>query len=303
MKQISEVLKKYNIKPHRYMKTGKVTIVDDKMGRFIIKEKTNKEEIFNYLKSRSFDYYPKIIVDEDYEISEYIENIEYPNEQKIIDLINLVSLLHNKTTHYKEVDFDDYKKIYEDIENNIEYLYSYYSDLITLIETHVYMSPSEYLLARNISKIFSALNFCKGEIEKWYKLVETKTKQRHVVLHNNLELTHFIKNDKSYLISWGKSKIGIPIFDLYILYRRHALEYDFSEILKQYELNYPLLEDEKKLLFILITLPNKIELSNNEYKNTNYLNEQIDLLYKTEQLISPYYSKQNIQNDKPQEEY
>ena len=293
MKQVNEILKKYEIKPYRYSTNGKVTIVDTEMGRFAVKPKCDKKEIFSYLKSRSFNYYPNIINQEDdeYEITEYIEDTEYPNEQKMMDLINLIGLLHNKTTHYKEVDFDDYKEIYEDINNNIEYLSSYYNDIIILIDTHVFMSPSEYLLARNISKLYSALNFCKGELEKWYELIKDKIKQRVVVLHNNLDLSHFIRNEKSYLISWDKSKIGIPIFDLYILYKRHALQYDFTEILKYYEMNYPLQEDERKLFFILITLPPKFEFDKNEYEMTKYINEQIDLLYKTEKLISPYYSK------------
>lgn len=297
MKQINEILKKYDIKPYRYTSNGKLTIVDTQMGRFTVKKQANKKDIFSYLKSRSFDYYPKIInEDDEYEICEFIEDTDYPIEQKIMDMVYLVSLLHNKTTHFKEIDFDDYKKIYEDVLGNIEYLTSYYNDIITFIETRVYMSPSQYLLARNISKIYASLNFCKGEIEKWYKLVQDKTKQRFVVLHNNLDLSHFIKNEKSYLTSWGKSKIGIPIFDLYILYKRHALQFDFSEILKYYEQNYPLLEEERILFFILIALPNKIEFNKTEYENTCYINEQIDLLYKTEKFLSPYYSKDNIQN-------
>ena len=293
MKQISEILKKYNIKPHRYIKNGKATIIDTEMGRFVVKKNNKNKKIFDYLKSRSFNYYPKIISDEDeeYEISEYIEELDYPNEQKMLDLINLISLLHNKTTHYKEIDYDDYKQIYEDIKNNIEYLESYYNDIITLIETHIYMSPSEYLLARNISRIFIALNFCKEEIENWYELIKDKTKQRVVVLHNNLDLSHFFKMDSSYLISWDKSKIGIPIFDLYILYKRHALDFDFSEVLKQYEQNYPLQKDEKKLFFILIALPPKIDFDKSIYEQTKEISNQMDIMYKTEKLISPYYSK------------
>lgn len=298
MKQINETLKKYDIKPYRYTTNGKVTIVDTEMGRFVIKEKSNNQEILNYLKSRNFDYYPRVVNEEDdeYEISEFIEDTEYPSEQKIMDLVNVVSLLHSKTTHFKEVDFEDYKKIYEDVSNNIEYLTSYYNDIITFIETKVYMSPSEYLIARNISKVYASLNFCKGEIEKWYKMVQDKTKQRYVVIHNNLDLSHFIKNDKSYLTSWRKSKISIPIFDLYILYKRHALDFEFSEILNYYEQNYPLLEDERKLFFVLISLPPKIEFDKTEYENTSYISEQIDLLYKTEKFLSPYYSKENVQN-------
>ncbi len=293
MKQISEILKKYNLKPHRYIKNGKATIIDTEMGRFVVKKNSKNKKIFDYLRSRSFNYYPKTISDEndDYEISEYIEKLDYPNEQKMLDLINLISLLHNKTTHYKEIDYDDYKQIYEDIKNNIEYLESYYNDVITLIESHVFMSPSEYLLARNISRIFFSLNFCKEEIENWYELIKDKTKQRVVVLHNNLDLSHFLKTDSSYLISWDKSKIGIPIFDLYILYKRHALDFDFSELLKQYEQSYPLQKDERKLFFILIALPPKIEFDKSIYEQTKEISNQMDIMYKTEKLISPYYSK------------
>lgn len=294
MNQINEILKKYNLKPYRYKKSGKATIIDTQIGRFVIKENKKDKEILSYLKSRNFDYFPKIISDDEYEITEFIEEINYPVEQKMIDLINLISLLHSKTTYYKEIDFDDYKKIYEDINNNIEYLTSYYNDLITTITTHVYMSPSEYLLTRNISKVYASLNFCKGEVLKWYELIKDKTKQRVVVLHNNLDLSHFIKNEKSYLLSWNKAKIGIPIFDLYILYKRHALNFDFQDILKQYEKTYPLKEDERKLLFILITLPPILVLDKSEYEKTKYISEQIDLLYKTENLISPYYSKENV---------
>ena len=298
MKQINEILKKYNLKPHRYINNGKVTIVDTEMGRFAIKKNLKNKKIFTYLKSRSFNYYPKNINDEEeeYEITEYLDDIDYPNEQKMLDLINLVTLLHNKTTHYKEIDFDDYKQIYEDIKNNIEYLTSYYNDLITFIDTHIFMSPSEYMLARNISRIFNALNFCSYEIDNWYDLVKEKTKQRVVVLHNNLDLSHFIKNENSYLLSWDKAKIGIPIFDLYILYKHHGLDYNFEDILKHYEQSYPLQKDERKLLFVLIALPPKLDFSKNVYQMTSEITKMMDLLYKTEKLISPYYTEQSIQN-------
>lgn len=298
MQKINEILKKYNIKPHRYEKNGKVIIVSDEVNKYVIKKNQRNQEIFEYLRNRSFDYYPKILNDsnDSYEISEYIYDDYIPDEQKMLDLIKLVSLLHNKTTHYKEVDFADYKTIYETLSNNIEYLYSYYNDIITLIETKVYMSPSEYLLARNISKIFGSLNFSKQELEKWYKLVENKTKQRVVVLHNNLDLSHFRSNTKNYLLSWDKAKLGIPIFDLYILYKRHGLDFNFEEILKHYESSYKLQEDEKILFFVLIALPDKIEFNGTLYEQTKRIGKFLDLSYKTENLISPYYTKNEPSN-------
>ena len=293
MRQVNSLLKKYSLKPHRYQKDGNVTIVDTEEGRFVLKPKNQNENIYKYLNSRSFHYYPKIVSDseDEYEITKYEEDYEVPEEQKILDLVDLVSLLHNKTTHFKEVDEADYKKIFEDISNNIEYLYSDYNDRMNLIESHIYMSPSEYLLARNISKIYAALAYAKKELDHWYELVQTLRKQRLVIIHNNLNLSHFIRNENAYLTSWRKARIDMPIFDLYKLYLNHYLEFDFSEILKRYEKNYPLKEAERILLFILIALPDKLELQDSEYENCKIIGNMIDRLYKTELLLSPYYAE------------
>jgi len=296
---LKSILTKYTLKPYRYEKHGKTTYIDTNNGRFVIKKNNKDEEILNYLKSRNFDYIPSTISnqEDEYEISEYIEETNIPIEQKIMDLIDLVSLLHNKTTHYKEVGIEYYKQIYEDISNNIAYLYSYYTDLITMIENKVFMSPSEYLLARNITKIYASLNFSKLEIDKWYELVKDKKKDRFVVIHNNLDLSHFLRNDASYLISWDKSRIDKPIFDLYKLYKRHLNDIDFSEVLTRYERNYPLLEEERILLFILITLPDKIDLEDDEYEMTKKIDYLVSSLYRTETFISPYYSKNTKYNE------
>jgi len=290
--KIYQILKKNNLKTRSYRKNGKVIVVDTNEGKKVIKK--GKNNIYEYLESRDFNYFPSVILDEDYEILDYVEEIEMPGEQKITDMMKLIALLHNKTTYYKEIVEDEFKQIYEDISNNIDYLNNYYTDIISIIETHEYMSPSEYLLARNISKIFNSLNFSKYELDNWYRMVENKKKQRYVVLHNNLELDHFIKNYNSYLISWEKAKIDIPIFDIYKLYKKHCLDFDFSTLFKIYENDYPLLEEERKLLFILISLPDKIEFNDTEYEMTKKIGEMLDYLYKTDDLISPYYSENTV---------
>ena len=296
MKEISDILKKYNYKPNRYQKKGKTTIVNTDSGCIVIKKKEHDNEfIKNYLDSRNFDYYPRVIDKIDnYEITEYVDSSNIPEEQKILDLIDLVALLHSKTTHYKEITEDHFKELYEDLSNNIYYLTSYYNDLITVIESRVFMSPSEYLLARNISRIYAALNFCKNDLEKWYEEVKNIHQIRHVVLHNNLELDHFIRNKNSYLLSWDKSKIDSPFFDLYKLYRKHGIEFDFISLLKRYEQTYPLQSYERKILFILIAMPSKIEFTGNCYQDCKIIGKEFDLLYKTEVLISPYYPKETV---------
>ena len=297
---MNKIIKKFckdnDIKPIKIEKRGKRTIIytEDNAYCLKVRERLDNNDIYDYLKSRSFNYYPKelSISNDDVIVREYISENKIPKEQKILDLINLMSLLHLKTTHYKEVDLDDYKEIYENLKNNVVYLTSYYNDLISIVESSVIMSPKEYLLARNISIIFRSLYFCEVNIERWYNLVKEKRKQRVVVLHNNLKLSHILRNEKSYFINWDKAKIGIPIFDFYKLYKAHYLDFDFSELLKQYEHNYPLQEEERLLLFILISMPVKIEFNDSEFNCCKFISNHIDELIKASNLISPYQSKE-----------
>ena len=188
MKIINDILKKYNLRPNRYEKNGHSYIVNTDEGKYVLKQHVDKDDIYYYLNSRSFHYYPKNLnnTNEQFDIFEYIDEYSIPKEQKVIDLIDLTALLHSKTTHYKEITEDEYKKIYEDITNNIEYLNGYYNDIITIIDTKVFPSPSEYLFARNITKIFAALSFCKKELDNWYDKVKNSHKKRLVIIHNNL---------------------------------------------------------------------------------------------------------------------
>lgn len=281
--KINEAFKKYSLVPVRYENVGKVRIIDTDKGKFVFKEGMLNKNILDYLNSRNFDYLPKWInsCDDEFQITNYIDDFNIPLEQKIMDMISLVALLHSKTTHYKEVDNEEYEQLYDDLDNNITYLYSYYTDLITIIESKVYMSPSEYLLARNIGLVYDTLDDVKKRLEDWHKLIYEKRKQRRVVLHNNLKLDHFVRNTASYLISWDKAKIGNPVFDLYKLYLNHVLDFDFGEIFKVYEKHYPLLDDEKQLFLILISLPEIINFGNDEYDNTLMINKAIEKIYKT----------------------
>lgn len=291
--KINEILKNKGIKARRYEKKGKVTIIDTKDKKYVYKEGKIESQILNYLKSRSFEYIPSFLnnIQDTYQLSEYISDLNIPKEQKMLDLIRLIALLHSKTTHYKEIDLDYYEQIYEDLDGNINYLYIYYTDLITLIESKVYMSPSESMFANNITKIYQTLSKNKERLDKWHSHIKEKRKERRVVLHNNLKLEHFLESDIPYLISWDKAKIGNPVFDIYKLYQNHILDFDFETILNEYEKSYPLLKEEKELLFILISMPALIDFKQDEYTNCKIISKMLDKIYKTEMFLSPEKSK------------
>lgn len=291
MNNLRSILSNYDIKPHKITMHKSSRIIDDKI---IIKERKDNDiaKKYKYLKSRAFDYFPEPInIDDKYELYPFIEDYNEPKEQKAMDLMHLLSLLHSKTTFYREIDIDHNKEIYENILNQLDYLNNYYNDLITMIEKQVYFSPASYLIARNINIIFESIYYAKSNIESWYKKIENNKNERVVYIHNNITLDHYIKNEKSYLISWNKSKVDSPIYDLLSFYKNHYLELDFDDLFHYYESNYPLKEEERLLLFSYMAIPNKIEIEKSEYKMCIKINKEIDYLYKTSKLITNYTKK------------
>lgn len=269
-------------------KKGKCLIANINDKKYAIKDKSNDniKSIYEYLSSRNFNYFPKLIVNNDkYDIYEYIEEVDNPIEQKAYDMIDLISLLHNKTTYYREMDIDEYKEIYESVSYKINSRMNYYNNLMNMIEREMFMSPSHYLIARNISKIFGSLDYSKKNINEWYDLVKTKGKKRLVTLYNNTDLNHVIRNKDLYLLSWDKSKTGIPIYDIYNFYFKYYKVLDFKDLLKHYEARYPLLEEEKKLFNILISIPDEIDFKSNEMDNCKNVKKIIDYIYKSEIIV------------------
>ena len=287
MNKSLEILKAI-YKPYRYTIKGKTTILETTNGDFIIKPK-NKDmnELYNYLTNRGFMNFPKIIdaSRDEVNVFEYVEDIKLPKEQKCDDLIELIASLHNKTSYFKEVSSDKFKTIYEDIKSNINYLTSYYNTLYEIGFNENYQSPSNYLFLRNYYKLDASLKYAEKELDEWYSLVTSENKIRVALVHNNLELNHLLDNK---LISWDNYIIDTPVIDIVKLYKKEWNNIEFSEILSRYMYKFPLLDYEKKLLFILITLPPESKKSNNEFERCQNVSNLIDYVFKTEELIRPY---------------
>lgn len=287
MKLFKKILDKNDLKVDKYTMKGKTMIVNTPLGQFALK-KGNLDNIYKYLLSRNFEYFPKVIdSNEDSTIYEFVDDVKYDNEQRAFDLIHTIALLHSKTTYYKDVDIDEYKKIFEETMEKINYIYNYYMDVINIIESKIYMSPSEYLIARNISKIFSCIYFCKNELEQWYEIVKNEKRKRVVTLHNNLKLDNIIRNKSVYLIGWEYSKIDSPIYDFINFYNKYALYFDFRSLLNEYERIFPFKEEEKKLLSVLISIPSKIPNTEKEYNKVKNVRQLLDKIYKTEMILTP----------------
>jgi len=280
-------------KPYKVNVKGKTKIFNCTCGDYVIKDKCNKDikELYRYLSSRSFEYYPKLVEDNrsDVNVFEYVEDFSIDSEQKLYDMIKLVSLLHNKTSFFKEITKDKIKDIYESLLGRVVFLEENLNKIIFEAEDELFVSPSHNLLINSSTKIFESFTFLKNEIETWYKLSESDTKTRVVLVHNNLELEHYIKNDNDYLISWDNYIIDTPIIDIVKLYKKIYLLMDFTEPLKIYLSEFELLDKEKKLLYIMLVMPDELVLSNDEIKNVYIVRKYLDYVFKTENLIKNIY--------------
>lgn len=276
-------------RPYKITKINKVYILNTMEGDYVVKlnPKINYKELYNYLNSRSFDYVPSLSLDsrDDMVVMDYQEDTSIDNNQKILDLIEVVSLLHAKTAYYKEVTNDKYKEIYETLKNNIMFIDNLYSECFFKYIENEYNSPSEYLFLRNYTLIYNAIQYCLEKVDEWYEMIVDKNKQRVVLVHNNLALEHLVKNTSEYLISWDNYIFDTPVMDLYHLYQNEWENVSFKEAFDSYNNSFGLLEEERVLLDILISIPFKIDDNLNEYERCGMIRKLINYLDKSSKLI------------------
>ena len=302
MKPLKEVCASFQLNPKKYRLLGNVIIVEDTDKKLVIKKKyLEKQDLYHYLDLRGFHHFvPLLQENSNYEIYPYVAEVSLPKEQKALDLVFLMSLLHNKTTFYRSVDLDRVKEFYEDKNAEIDYLFRYYQDLQIMIEKHVYMSPSEYLLIRNISIIYKHLKISKDYLEEWYKLVSKKQKERLSLVHHHLTLEHLLEKDQGYFISWDRASMDIPIYDFYYFYLENDPTLDYTTLYDVYTSKYPLQTEEELRLFILLSIPHKLVLKDDEALACRTIYQELKRLQNVNEMIS---KKQKEDTKEEQEKF
>ena len=103
-----EIFNKLNINIISLEQKGKATIITTKDKKYIYKNQTRKSDFYDYLLSRNFNNFPKVYtnIDDEIELTDFIDETEVPIEQKIEDLTFLLSILHGKTIFDKQVNID-----------------------------------------------------------------------------------------------------------------------------------------------------------------------------------------------------
>lgn len=291
MNELRDVINKYNFKVNKYKKIGNVHILYTDRGTYCLKKKKNKNcsKIINYLRSKQFNNVLSFKSDDDdlYEITDYVEEVEMEDEDKATEIVYLIAMLHNRTTFYKSISLDEVKCFYENHIDKIAMLKNYYDNLCYSFDENLFISPSQYLFVRNITVLYTALDYSKQYIEKWYEIMKNKKSKRVAMTHNNLEISHILMGNNPYIINWNNATFESPVMDLYSFFRLNYLRININTLFEVYNSKYQLLKEEYLLLFSLLLIPfdfdfSKCEMSNTKmvYSNFKYLSNVMDFVLK-----------------------
>lgn len=298
MNDLKEIIKKYGFAVNKYKRVGNLHILYTDKGNFCLKKKKRQDiaDIISYLKAKHFNNVLEFLSDEndEFEVTRYISEVPLLNEDKAMEAIYLISMLHNKTTFYKSISLDEVKCFYEQKVDEITNLKSYFDNLCYIFDENLFMSPSQYLFVRNITILYNALDYSKYYIDKWYNIMKNKTTKRVVMNHNNLELSHVISSDNTYFINWNEASIDVPIMDLYKFFRNNFLLIDICSLFQVYTSKYQLFKEEYYLLFSLLLIPLNFEFLDCEIENTKMVYDN----YKYLSSVLSFISKNNLENNK-----
>lgn len=285
MNKIKDIIKDERIK--KVERIDNLLVVETENNKYCIKEKNGKgvQNLFKYLSSKDFNNYLNIEINNNYQISRYINQNIIEDSEKLTILVYLISMLHTKTTYYENINLDEIKKIYEELTDHIFEVKKHYEDLVDKNDILLYPPPSMFWLMNNISIILKSLDMSKFYLDKWYEIIKDKQRIRKVTIHNNLKLSNLLTGDNYYLINWDKSIKASPIYDIESLFKNNYEIIDMVDIYNLYISKYQLFDEEVYLLMSRLLLINELELGDNEFQNTIAVNQKIYYLEKINEFL------------------
>lgn len=286
MNDLEDILNIY--RPLNINRIKNCILLDTMEGKYVLKtnSKIDYSTLYKYLKSRSFNYFPSLYdIRDNNVIFEYQEDVFFDNNQKALDLVKVVALLHNKTCYFKDVSSDLFLNLYNDLRNNTLFLENEFNNYFDKFIFEENIIPSHTLFLYNYSSFYGAIKCLKDILEKWYLEVKDLSKMRVCVNHNNLCLEHFIKNESEYLISWDNYIIDTPVLDFANFYKTEWERLEFSQLYNAYNEIFHLLDNEKMLLCIIMLDIDSDMFSSDEMDNCVLVRKKIEYLNKTYELF------------------
>lgn len=297
---MNNFLNDLNIKPYKYNYINKALIIySDKI--YVLKKNSHKDKTYKYLDGISFDNFIKPIKKDNLNyLFNYLEDYSPDSDSKMINLVEVLSVLHSKTSEFKELNLDRVKEIVEKCNEKINYLEEYYNNLEDTLNESIFYKPYVYTYLRNVSKIYYNLDFSKYLVKLFYDEALKNNKYKESLILGKVRADNFI-NDK--FTNFDHSTFKSPIYDLIDLYKEYYDSYDFQNLYKVYKSNYHLNKLEELYFFLMISILYKISFKSDSYTNTLNVHKLMNYIDRTRVFIvsnNKVYEKNNDDEEKKQ---
>ena len=200
--------------------TTQVTLLLFKNAKYIVKKVSIKSKnIYDFLASQKVEnvLYPLkqfTYNNEIFFVYKYIQDFEYPNEKKIIDLINAMDELHKKTgftVRLNDINFKFFYRIYK----NLDRIFQTLEMMVRECEERIKKTDFDWIV---LSKYYIFLNTKKIMYQsqrKIHKYLDNHGNAIYALNHGNLNLNHFMQKK---LVSFDNGYTGIFVSDYAKLY-------------------------------------------------------------------------------------
>lgn len=288
---------KVAVKKYSYRKDLKLLDVGDQQLLVKPKKRYDLEAVYRYLEDHHVtNYLPPLQMTDKEVLFPYLPASLLTKDELAKKLVYNLSVWQSKTTVHQRLDVDEIKTIYEEKHKMIEYLVSYYRDLSDLVDTKVYMAPSEYYFARNNSILFAALQYASSLLETWYEKIKVQKNYRKTYCHGKCQLDHFLANDNGYFISLEQAHLGDVTEDFVHFYKQNYKDVDMSSTFQLYQHKYPFTEEEKLFFYLSLVLPTTVEL----YPSSLTKTKELVNFFEEMKMTSEFLLEQEKQNQEHQ---
>ena len=187
----------------------------------VILKKVNKKtkNIYDFLASQQVEnvLYPLkqyVFENEIFFVYNYINNYEYPTEKKIIDLIDAVFKLHEKTgftVRLNDINFKYFYRTYKGLDRIFQTL----EMMVRECEVKKDKTDFEWIVLSKYFIFLDAKKIMYQTQRKIHKYLDNHGSAIYALNHGNLNLSHYIQKK---LISFDNGYIGIFVSDYAKLY-------------------------------------------------------------------------------------
>ncbi|PAV27694.1 hypothetical protein CIL05_20570 [Virgibacillus profundi] len=280
MDSIKKVLQAYSIYPHTIDKiTDRIYQVSDGQSDYALKRSklsmdklTNWENSYQLAFSHNLSSVLPVYLTNDgnlYKNSEndifyltpWIDNMDTNiNKQTMEQFYRNIGKIHAKTKQEQMIQTEALKRNFYTYMKYCEDTLIHLLDFVEQFEKNRYMSPFELLVCTQFRELEYGLKEINKRIEQFIDLEEEKITWNYSLCHGDLDFSHMLTSNQSYLINFENATYESAAMDLAIFFKNEVADYDsdtelFIDLFSLYMDANKLTTNELQLLVIHLLNP------------------------------------------------